>query len=270
MAIKSNLDTGTISSHTREFRLPSGGILYRTKHRDFPETVIVEPFSYSIEGIMATNLHFYAKLQMVAERVTKNFPVKFDFSNLLTADLVVILTLARGLTYGEVYHFSSTCPSCDALEKHSVKIPDELPVKNWNYKNVAELMAASVIDLPHIRDKVALRFLTLAEEKEMTESTAAVRKQMSEEAAATGGYGDLKILRVAKRIDAVNGGKPDSISEAIAYVKRINGPDMVALDEGMNAAECGIDFAYDIQCPKCHHQYRHRVPMAMDFFRRWS
>ncbi len=270
MAIKSNLDTNTVSAFTREFRLPSGGILYRTKIKDFPETVIVEPFSFTTEGIMATNLHFYKKMQMVAERVVTNFPKKFNFADLLTADLIVILTLARGITYGETYKFSSTCPACATPEKHTIKIPDELPVKNWEFKDQAALLSASTVELPRIKDKIGLRFLTLGEEMELGASTNAVKKQMSEEAAAEGGFGDLKILRIARRIETVNGTRPDNVAEAVSYVKRITGPDMVALDEGMDKAECGLDFTYEIECAGCAAHYFHRVPLAMDFFRRWS
>ncbi len=270
MAIKSNLDNNTVSPFTREFRLPSGGLLYRAKHKSFPETVIVEPFSFTVEGIMATNLHFYKKLQMVAERVVTNFPKNFNFAELLTADLIVILTLARGITYGETYRFTSTCPACKTPEKHTIKIPDELPVKNWEYKDTAALMSASVVDLPRIKDRIGLRFLTLNEEQELLTSTNATKKQMSEEAAAEGSFGDIKILRVARRIDTVNGTKPDNVAEAVAYVKRINGPDMVALDEALNAAECGLDFTYEIECAGCAAHYFHSVPLAMDFFRRWA
>jgi hypothetical protein len=209
-------------------------------------------------------------MQMVAERVVTNFPKKFDFADLLSADLIVILTLARGITYGETYKFSSTCPLCATTEKHTIKIPDELPVKNWNFKDAAALNAASMVELPRIKDKIGIRYLTLGEEAELTASTQATKKQMSEEAAAAGSFGDLKILRVARRIETVNGTKPDNVAEAVAYVKRINGPDMVALDEALDQAECGLDFTYEIECAGCQGHYFHRVPLAMDFFRRWS
>lgn len=270
MAIKSNLDTGTISSYSREFVLPSGGILYRKGKAEFPNSVVVEPFSFSVEGIMTTNLHYYEKLQLVAERVVTNFPKDFDFGKLLIADVVAIMTLARGLTYGETYRFSTTCPACEAGEQHTIKIPDELPVKNWNYTSAADLEANTMIELPRIKDKIALRFLTLSEEKELTQAAAATRKQISEDAAARTGFGDLTISRIARRIKTVNGTVPDNLTEAVAYVRRITGPDMVALNDGLDAAECGIDFTYLIECAKCKYQYSHKVPMAMDFFRRWG
>lgn len=267
MAIKTNLNGNALSASTREYRLPSGGVTYRDKFPTFPDTIIITPYSYRTEGVLSTNLTYFKKLAIISGMVVQNFPEGFDPANLLNADVVTILAIARGLTYGEVYKFSSLCDNCGHKEPHTVKVPDDLQVKTWSHKTMAALVKESTILLPHCKDKVAIGFLTLKDEDEIISGAAAVRKQVTDTAAALTSYGDQQIRRVAQRIVSVNTTTPDNLDEAINYVGKISGADMVALNKALVDLEPGLDFDWRIRCEKCSHEYVAEVPMAMQFFR---
>jgi len=269
MALKSNLFTVAGLAQVREFRLPSGGLPYRERFPDFPSTVIIQPYSFQTEGILVTNLQFLDKLRMVAEKVVTNFPDGFDFRELLSSDLVTILTLARALTYGEKYKFSSTCPACGTVEKHELKIPDDLPVRNWNQETMDQVRSETTITLPVCRDKISLHFMTVEEEKALGESLAGTRKQMSDAALAASGLGNPKLIRTARKIATVNETRADTPEEMLEYLKKVQGADMVALLEGIKDAEPGLNFTWDMVCPvaACATEYKEEMATSMEFFR---
>lgn len=271
MPIQTNLDSKKVEAQTREYRLPSGGIPYRAKHPDFPGTVVVSPFSFETQGILTTNLNLFQKYRLLVSRIVGNFPAGFDYGDLLVEDAVMVLVLARGLTYGEHYPFTTTCPECGKLEKHEVKVPDSLPVRNWDDADAAALEKRCVVTLPRCRDKVGIRMLSLSEEESIYSSMKATRKQLSDaSAAAVGTVGNDSVTTIARQIRTVNGGTPDSVAEAAAYVRRITGADMVALQDALKAFSCGIDFSWTITCPDCGHQYPHAMARSMEFFRRYG
>lgn len=267
MALKSNWDQGAVSALTREFVLPSGGLLYP---QPFPSTVIITPYSYRTEGILGTNLTYYHKLSRICQCVVSNFPASFEAQGLLLADALAIIAIARGLTYGESYTFSAECPECDHLEKVAVKVPEEIPIKNWNFTSKDELVKALMkFKLPHCKDVLELRPLTLQDEHEIYEAVRRKAAKMSDEARAVSGAGNQGAIRMARRIVSVNGGTPSDLDEAVAYVKTaIVGPDMIALEDHVEDMDCGIKFRWDMICEACGASYEAAMPLMMEFFRR--
>lgn len=265
MSFKSNAKA--VPAQSREFVLPSRGLAYKRKCPDFPQNVIVVPYSYNTEAVLSTNMSYLHKLAAIAGQVISNVPKGFDVRDLLSADLVAVMTLARGLTYGETYKFTTVCPECSEPESHSVKVPDDIGTKSWDYPDFETMEADMVVLLPHVKDRVVFRHLTIADEIAIETSVRATSKQVTDEARLKTGLGRPEILRPAYRIVSVGGGVPDSMQESIEYVAALRGIDKVALDKAMEEKGCGLVFGWNISCPKCQATYPVEVPMALDFFR---
>jgi hypothetical protein len=258
MAIKSN--ASKVPPKSMEYKLPSGGLLYEKSDdaEDFPDKVTVHPFDFVTESILLSNMTSTDKSLRILEAVA-DFPKGFDARNLLVADEYVILAIARALTYGETYKFATICPnpSCSHEEAHNMLIPDELPIKVWSKKDVSNLH----VQLPNIKDRVDLRFLTVGDE-------VIIQKQAEQRESLREGF-DVKYLRkMAMHIRAVNNEEIADYSEAEEYLRNnVKGADMVAFKEAILEKSCGIIPNWDIECDKCGKQYISSIPIVRHFFR---
>ena len=262
MAITTNIDTMTV--HCGRFKLPSCGILYRSKGREFPEELEISAFGFEVEDILLQPDTGLRKLIRVVQHVVKNFPPGFDPETIIPGDLYVIIAVARALTYGENYRFKPSCPECGHPEVITIKVPDELPIKDWSrYAAEAELVRDLTITLPGVKDNVVLSPPPSVKEELSLE-------QFKRKSRAAGGGSDVdgRVYAIASRIASVNGGVPDALPEAIAYVRRLRGPDMLAIGDAIEASDCGIDLSWTILCDKCQHSYETAIPLNLDFFRR--
>jgi hypothetical protein len=264
MAIKTNLDTAAISYPEFETGLPSGGWAYRTKETGFPEKIIVMPYSWETQGILTTNLSASDKLKRVASMVVKGLPEGFSTDSLLTSDQYYILAIARSLTYGENYKFQADCNKCGHKEKISVKVPNELPVRSWEFKNQAEFQKYLTITLPVCKDSIVLKYPSIFDDMEVGRINRLnrVAKKLEED--------DEKALinRIAVHIKSVNNSTPDTFDEVSGYVSRIMGADMAFLQDQIDEKNCGITYSWDVECDKCSNQYEVRIPIQQHFFRR--
>lgn len=267
MAIKTNLDSGSLPAQQVEFKLPSGGVPYRDEYKDFPSTAVIEPYSFETEEILRSSISAKKKVVDILAAVVKNFPDGFDFGKMLSGDHAVIMAIARSLTYGEKYSFSVECPACEHVEKHTIKVPDELPVKTWNFAGPGDFAKHSTLTLPRCKDRIKVRWPTIGDSSEETEKQDTVGSAALVKSADKWRGRDL-ILSYAERIESVNNSAPDSIAEAAGYVFRLKGVDKIALEDFFVDNGCGIDPNWSIICDKCKTKYTRSVPIAADFFRR--
>lgn len=267
MPIKTNLDK-LESAYTREYKLPSCGLPYRDRFPDFPETVVISPYSYQTEAILSTNLAYTSKLATIAGAVVQNFPPEFDPMDLLTGDLIVIVAVARGLTYGETLKYAALCPKCGHREFITVKVPEELTHHTWaGFKSMQEVLQKAQILLPKCKDKLAFRFLSIREEQQLLETVSVTKKQVSESAQTKNAVANEEVMKIAHRLISVNQGAPDNVTEAANYVARIRGVDMVHLNKTLDELEPGINLTHLVGCEKCSHQYEATAPVMTHFFR---
>jgi hypothetical protein len=264
MPIKTNLDTAAVSYPEFETGLPSGGWAYRTKESQFPEKIIVMPYSWETQGILTTNLTAPDKLKRVASMVVKGLPEGFSIDDLLTSDQYYILAIARSLTYGENYNFQADCTRCGHKEKISVKVPDQLPVRSWDFKSSAEFQKYLTVQLPICKDSVILKYPSIFDDMEVTRINRLnrVAKKLEED--------DEKALinRIAIHIKSVNNSLPDSFDEVCNYISRVRGEDMAFLQDKIDEKNCGITYSWDVECDKCQNHYAVRIPIQHHFFRR--
>lgn len=297
--IRSNVDA--LPPEFTEFALPSGGLPYQKNFPAFPKIARIGSFTFKTEAILATNMEVMDKMSWITKEVFQNTPHGFDIDDLLEEDQMVIMALARGQTYGEVYNFATLCPSCGFRETHEMKIPDQLPVRNWKFTSIEGLEKHLTITLPTTKDVVMIRHMTVGVVKQRAKdatqknpgvaspegtssreatpegeppkkaSKSVIVKAQSASKSLLEGLPDdsLDYLRgFAWRIESVNGTSPDSIQEAMEYLVKLPGKDRVALQDHRDASACGIDYNIPVKCDKCGNQYAAFLPIGSSFFRR--
>lgn len=271
--IKTNLDSAKISYPEYEVKLPSGGWPYRRDGGSFPETLTVLPLSWETQAILATNKTGSEKLKEITRKVIKEDSLKdFDISQMEVGDQFYILAVARGLTFGEKYSFRVSCTNpetaagrpCGHQEKITINLPDELPVRSYQFSSLAAYESHLSVSLPVSKDIISLKFPTLASNDEVAALNRTIRKASGE-----GVDGEAAMInRVAAHIRTVNKGAPESLSEAASYVRRIKGRDMDALDDAIKTKDSGIIYEWRVKCDACGWEYEAFIPLQSQFFRR--
>lgn len=271
MKLKTNLDK--ISPKVAEYKLPSGGLFYTLEKKDaegsdkFPNTIKIKPYGFEMEAILVTNLPSTTKMVEIIKSVAE-LPNGFDPQDLFVSDQHMILAIARALTYGEKYNFSSTCPECGYVEKHSLTVPDEVPCKMWveeEKKNDPSLVPISrfTFRLPVCQDTVEIKYLTIRD-NEKANSYAEAKKEIVRSHDA--GY----IRRVTMHIKSINGetvGQNDLDLVERDFIMKLRGHDFAELKRQIDANSCGIIQNWDIACNKCGHKYSAYIPILNNFFR---
>lgn len=258
MAIKSNAAKARLLPVEMEYKLPSAGIPYLTKHPDFPEIIKIRPYNIETEAYLLGNSTTIDKMQFILSKVA-SWPAGFDLNELLVSDQFTVLAIARAQTYGEDYMFRTQCPQCGAQDLETIKVPEQLPVRVWDR---ADPPVLDVL-LPRVKDKITLKFYTIANDRETTKFIRDLKQ--------VGGSGDANlgyIRRLAYHIKEVNGGAPDSIAEAEQYLLQLDGSDLVVFRDAIDKLSCGIQYEWFITCNKCGFLYERDMPIASDFFRR--
>lgn len=216
-------------------------------------------FGFETEDILESQIPGQRKLARILEHVVQQ--PGFDAGSMLPGDAYAIIAVARALTYGEHYRFKVTCPICAHPEVISIKVPDELPIQDWEeFPDEASLRAASVITLPVSGDRVAIRFPSLNDEIANEEKRRAAK-------AASGSEQSAKLYQTALRIDSVNGGTVGDLVEALTYVRSIRGRDMISLIQFIDSLDPGVNLSYSVACDKCGEKFDARIPISADFFR---
>jgi len=265
MPIKTNLDQNSVTPPLMVQRLPSMGWPYRDEFPEFGDEVTIKPLSFNTHAILVTNLTSEEKMEAIVTEVAQ-FSAPIQASKLLIQDQYFILAVARSLTFGDQYSFSSVCqnPRCGHIETARIKVPDEVPIKWWSFKTRAEWEKHMTVVLPLCKDKIILTYPTGASTKLHETATEAAMAAFPSDPQGRLAY----LNRVASQIVSVNGGKPTDLSEARNYLSRLVGADYDALETAIDNNRCGITFVYQIKCDKCRMVYETDIPIRDHFFRR--
>lgn len=265
MAIKTNLDSASVAPVMMEQKLPSFGWTYKKKFPDFPTTAIVKPLSFQTHGILISNLSGTQKMTEIIKQVVTNFPKGFDPSDLLVGDQYYIIAMARAITFGEDYKFKVVCDECGKHESIVVKVPDQLPVFLWDYKDEEEFESMMTLKLPHSKDVVVIQFPSVNKEAEVNQQNRIDRSATQSESDSPRAL----INRIASHIKSVNKTTPDNLKEAADYIARVGeGLDFIAIKEKIDAVSPGIRYAWDVTCDGCGVAYEAKIPLQEHFFRR--
>lgn len=263
MNFKTNIDK--VSPILMEYRLPSGGVYYP----QVGKLIKIRPFGFDTEAILVTNLLSTEKTGKIVS-IVADLPEGFDVDDLVVGDWLFILAVSRALTYNESYDFSTVCDKCGEKEVHSLKIPDQLPVRIWtdDKEYAADAMTVHVknftFQLPHVKDTLEIKF-PRARDVKMAQKYAESRKTLGPTT-----YDPAYVRGVSQHIKAINGTDLESKDYdqfERDYLLRLTGADFAFLKAKIRDLNCGILQKWDIQCNKCSENYTADIPLNYNFFR---
>jgi hypothetical protein len=274
--ISTNLDSAKYTPRTLEVKLPSRGVLYGPS---FPSSVVVGAFGWSTHAHLNTNQEGGKKmLSIIDSGIIKNFPSEFNVKNMLMADALLIFAVARALTFSETYKFSTTCPACGFNMVGEIKVPDNLPVRVWEYNSAEEVEKACNVTLTGCKDRIGYGFSTFATDLGRNSLLVGLKAAIkdapdSKQLKQFDDGGLIYMINSATQIRSINGDKIDTMSlEGVIavskYLMALDGPDVELLKDAMSENEPGIRTQVPMQCDDCSHVYQSALPLASDFFRR--
>lgn len=259
--------------------LPSRGLYYNGL---IPEgKVKVKPMNINTEKIMSTGrlVQSGQSLDFVFKHHIQ-FPNAFDPANLLVGDWTYLFFVLRGVSYGNIYEFSFTCPNedCGKVSFQKYDLNNINQTINWA-KHTSEPMKISLPYFSEITGRdvcVEARYLRWGDLKEIRKRSHAmeVLEGKAVRNAKTGDRmsGESRIESFDDSIEhnlnlaiiSVNGVRdPMKISE---FVKRLHAKDIAVIRNFLDDAP-GIDTDIIITCPQCNQEVKTTLPFTVEFFR---
>ena len=234
--------------------LPSRGLLYGDKGpkegilRCYPMTTKEEKLIAGARGIM-TDL-FDSVLTSCTD--LKGFPV----AELLSFDRFFLLIKLRSESYGPVYRFNVTCPSCGVSNPNELNLNEDLDLKTLS----PDATEPFSVKLPRSGDTIEFRLLRGKDEKAIL--------NYQQRAIQRGVRGDASYTyRLAKHVISVNGNPFTEVLKALEYVEGMIGADSQAFQEMIEDVEAGYDTEFSMNCGNCNEYIERFMPFSANFFR---
>lgn len=255
--------------------LPSKGLYY-----GWPDGVVqVKAMGQTAEKVLATQ-RLAATGQSIDYLFKEccRFPNGFDPVDLLLGDRVYLLYFLRGITYGNLYEFSVTCPdaNCAVMSMHtydlnelnSTVIPADPDLGPEPFKihlpYMSNMTGADVwVEIRYLRAGDANAILSKRKNtKSIAKSTKRNpfdRKNKVEEL-------DEAVTENLEKVIVSVLGSTDTF-KIKAFVQRLHAQDTSAIREWMKDNTPGIDSSIQIECPSCNQEFSIELPITDTFFR---
>ena len=167
----------------------------------------------------------------------------------------VVLLVSRALASDNVLVYTSHCPYCNQERREHIQVPDEL-------EKIAEKSSGypgfDVITLPVCKDEIAIRPLTVKDEKLLARRTAEEQAKIY----------DLEMRHILP-IVTVNNTKPDILDELILYYRALHPADLKHLGDQERALSPHLNSLITHTCenPICRRVFQHLLSFSEEFFR---
>lgn len=216
-------------------------------------------------------------------------PGNMDPAELLVGDRTFLLYYIRGLTYGNLYKFVVTCPSCGAESSHTYDMNElyqtVIPANESLGKEPFKLVLPHLSNISGREIYVGLRFLRQADVANMVSSKRfqkritgnSVRASNSrrrgrapkrEQSPQEQGQSQADMLlegSLERTIVSVNGNSDPNLVQRI--VARLHSRDNAAIRDFMMENTPGIDTTVNVTCPECGEEAIMELPITAGFFR---
>ena len=237
--------------------LPSNGLVYRA---DSPlygqETVDIKSMTAKEEDILTSRS--LIKKGTVITHLLKSCIIDktIDPDEMLTGDRNAIMTAIRILGYGHEYRVEVECPACSERSKQAFNLT-ELPIKRLKISPVAEGSNLFDFTLPVTQKKVRFKFLTGADEAELTVMQERKKKmgQRSE---------NLVTQRLNFSIQSIDG--ITDKTKINMFCRNMPARDSLELRRHIDANEPGVEMKSWMDCPSCLEHSEVRLPLGASFF----
>lgn len=182
---------------------------------------------------------------------------KINYNQLLTFDRDKLLFASRILAYTNIYEAIITCPSCQ--HKNNTKID----LQSLQQKVLAEDITQNkfIVQLPRMKVQVALKFLTVQQQNELSkqiQSLAKIRQVID-------GATPQISTRLKKMIVSVDGNSQQQVISQFVD-NYMPASDSLQLRRVIKEITPGVVNEFNFTCQKCGYQKEMVVPLTAQFF----
>ena len=242
---------------TQVVPLPSGGVIYPV---DSPmhgkSEVAIKAMTAKEEDILTSRA--LIKKGTVITELLKSAIVEdgFDPEIMLSGDRNALMITLRATGYGSDYRVEVDCPACGTRSKQNFNLAD-LPIKELKLDPVAPGANLFETELPVSKQVVRFKFLTGADEREMSILAERNKKQ-----------GAMVESMVTTRLQyqIVSVGKVTDRTKIGFFIRGMPARDSLHLRKFIDNNEPGIDMKAWMDCPNCFETSEVRLPLGATFF----
>lgn len=237
--------------------LPSNGRLYPAESAlSGQETLEIRAMTAREEDILTSRA--LIKKGTVITHLIKSCLVNkaINVDDMIVGDRNAIMTALRVTGYGSEYTAEVDCPNCSERSKQDFQLT-ELPIKRLDVDPIAEGANLFEFKLPMSKKTVHFKFLTGADETQLTVMMERTKKQGAEGA-------NLVTTRLQHQIVAIEGIKDRT--KINMFIRNMPARDSLALRKFADKHEPGLDMNTWMDCPHCMESSEVRLPMGASFF----
>lgn len=238
--------------------LPSGGIIYPEGTPLFnAETVDIKAMTAREEDIL-TSRALIKKGTVISSLLSSCLIDKnIDVDQMISGDRNALMTAIRITGYGSGYTCEVECPACNEKNKQEFNLA-ELPIKRLQIEPVVQGANLFEFKLPISKKKVLFKFLTGADEFDISQEMERRKKKLGLESES------LVTTRLSYAMVAVDEIKDRN--KVMQFVRNMPAGDSRALRKFMDDNEPGIEMKTWMTCSSCSEQSEVRLPMGASFF----
>ena len=238
--------------------LPSNGLIYPEGTPLFgAETVDIKAMTAREEDIL-TSRALIKKGTVISSLLNSCLIDKsIDVDMMISGDRNALMTAIRITGYGAGYTCEVDCPACNEKNKQEFNLA-ELPIKRLQIEPVAQGANLFEFQLPMSKKKVLFKFLTGADELEISQEMERRKKKLGAE------NENLVTTRLAYSVVSV--GDVKDRNKVQQFIRSMPAGDSRALRKFMDDNEPGVEMKTWMTCSSCSEQSEVRLPMGASFF----
>lgn len=242
---------------TQTVPLPSGGVIYPVDSPMHGKSEVAIKAMTAKEEDILTSRALIKKGTVISELLKSAITDPgFDPEIMLSGDRNALMITLRATGYGADYQCEVDCPACGARTKQSFNL-GELPIKELGLDPVAPGANLFETELPVSKKKVRFKFMTGADEREMSVLQDRKKKQ--------GNQTDNAVTtRLLYQIVSV--GDVSDRTKIGFFVRAMPARDSLHLRRFIDKNEPGIDMKAWMDCTSCYETSEVRLPMGATFF----
>ena len=242
---------------TEAVPLPSNGAVYPVEsamHKK--ELVTIRAMTAREEDILTSKALIKKGTVISALLKSAILDEGFDPDHMLSGDRNAVMIALRITGYGTSYKSEVDCPSCGEKSKQDFDLA-ELPIKRLSVDPVAPGANLFEVELPVTHKKVRFKFLTGADEMDLS-ATTEKRKKMGQVT------DNLVTTRLQYSIQSIDG--ITDKNKIQMFIKNMPAKDSLFLRRYIDENEPGIEMKAWMDCPSCLEHSEVRLPLGASFF----
>lgn len=273
-----------------ECQLPSRGIYYGWQDG----TIMVRAMNQTAEKVLTTQRLAQSGQSIdYLFRECCKFPDGFDALDLLLGDRVFLLYFIRGITYGNLYEFSVTCPhpACGTSNTHIYDLNNLAQTIIWaNPALGAEPFRVTLPYLSKVTNRefwVGVKLLRAKDANEILNKRKLKKKVFARPGGSVrtnplkygkgAGKGAPAAGQTAQELDDTISDNLEKIIVSVMgrgdvftirnFIGKLHSRDTTAVREWLRDNTPGIDNTVEVTCPDCGNEFKVELPITENFFR---